>query len=150
MLIWPLLAGAAGAQDGNACIDRCFSTYTPSENSPFNDLRDLCLAQCRAPATLYGAIAYGARSTANGYAYGKASRGDAQRTAMVNCRAHGDDCKIVADYANSCAAVAAVEAKSRFATGGGRSRAEAEANALGACRKQVGGQCEIEVWSCAK
>lgn len=149
LLIWTMPAGQAAAQDVNACIDRCFTTFSPSENNGSTELRDECLAQCKPPATLYGALAYGARSTANGYAYGKASRGDAERTALANCRAHGDDCKIVADYSNSCAAVAAVEAKNRFATGGGRSRVEAQNNAINACKKQVGGECVIEVWSCA-
>ena len=105
--------------------------------------------QCKGPSTLYGAIAYGAKSIANGYGFDKPRAADAQATAMVNCRQHGDDCKIVANFSNSCAAVAAVEAKGRFSTGGGRTRTEAQNNAMKTCQAQVGGKCEIEVWTCA-
>ena len=65
------------------------------------ELRDECLQQCKAPSLLYGAIAYGARSTANGYAFDKNNMADAIHTAMANCQAHGDDCKIVASFSNS-------------------------------------------------
>jgi hypothetical protein len=69
---------------------------------------------------------------------------------MSNCRKHGDDCKIVATFANGCAAVAAVEADGRYAVGQGHSGPQAQANAMSTCRAGGGGQCEIEVWSCAK
>src|ERR1700693_3950360 len=52
------------AGDVNRCIDECFGTYSEG------DLRDLCLQRCRKPTISYGAIAYGAQSTANGYAFG--------------------------------------------------------------------------------
>ena len=148
-LVGICLAGAAQAQGVNACIDRCFSNFSPSQNNGSTELRDECLEQCKAPSAAYGAIAYGAKSTANGYAFGKASAADAQRTAMDNCRQHGDDCKIVVNFLNRCAAVAAVESKGRFSTGQGLTRAEAQNNAMKACQSQVGGACAIEVWSCA-
>jgi hypothetical protein len=92
---------------------------------------------------------FGATSDAYGYSWGKSSAGEAQQTAMVNCRANGNDCKIVADFSNACAAVAAVEAKNRFTVGQGNSRADAQNNALKNCGSQIGGKCEIEVWTCS-
>jgi len=74
----------------------------------------------------FGAIAFGASSDAYGYSWGKSSTGEAQQTAMVNFRANGNDCKIVANFSNACAAVAAVEAKKRFTVGQGDTRRGAE------------------------
>ncbi len=148
-LIFLACSAAAQAQDMNACIDRCFSNFSPSQNGGSTELRRECLQQCKGPSVQYGAIAYGAASTANGYGWGKSTPGEAQRTAMVNCRAHGDDCKIVANFSNSCEAVAAVESKNRFAAGNGRTRTSAQDSAMKACQAQVGGKCEIEVWTCS-
>ena len=97
----------------------------------------------------YGAIAYGAQSTANGYAWGKASAGEANRAALGFCQQHGSDCKVVASFVNTCAAVAAVKSAGRYATGEASTRNEAQANAMKACQAQGGGACEIEVWTCA-
>lgn len=146
-----LLAAGSGAQaqNVNACIDRCFSNFSPSQMGGSEELRRECLEQCHGPTTAYGAIAYGAKSAANGYAWGKSSKAEADRTAMVNCQNNGNDCKIVADFTNSCEAVAAAEAKGRFSTGGGKSQAEAQNNAMKSCKAQIGGSCEIEVWTCA-
>jgi hypothetical protein len=54
----------------------------------------------------FGALAFGSSSDAYGYSWGKSNASQAQQTAMVNCRASGDDCKIVANFSNACAAVA--------------------------------------------
>lgn len=137
------------AQADNACIDRCFSTFSPFQMGGSTELRDECLQQCKAPSVLYGAIAYGARSTANGYAYGKGNMADAVHTAMANCLAHGDDCKIVASLSNSCAAVAAVESKGVYSVAQGKTKAQSQSGALNACTSAHGKGCEIEVWTCA-
>lgn len=137
----PLAPARAG--DVNRCIDECFGTYSEG------DLRDLCLRRCRKPTISYGAIAYGAQSTANGYAFGKGNAGDADRTALANCQQHGNDCKVVASFSNRCVAVAAVKYTGRFATGQAATRDQAQANAMSACKAQIGGTCVIEVWTCA-
>lgn len=142
------LNGAALAQSVNACIDQCYITFSPSQTGGSEELRRECLAQCK-PSALYGAIAYGAKSTANGYGFDKPSQREAERTAMTNCQQHGSDCKVVTSFLNSCGAVAAVESKGRFTTGQGLSRIQAQDKAMAQCKAQVGGQCEIEVWTCA-
>jgi hypothetical protein len=143
-----LTEAPAQAQNQNACIDRCFSNFSPSQNNGSTELRRECLEQCKAPSTLYGAIAYGAQSLAYGDAFGKSSAAEAQRSALGFCRPNGNDCKIVASFSNSCAAVAAVESKGRFTVGQGSSRAQAQSKAMSSCAA-IGGACVIEDWSCS-
>jgi hypothetical protein len=134
----------------NACIDRCFSNFSPSQMGGSTELRRECLEQCKAgPSIAYGAIAYGARSTANGFAYGKDNMMAAVHTAMTNCQQHGNDCKIVASFSNVCAAVAAVESKNVFSVGQGATKAQSQSKAMDACTSAHGKGCEIEVWTCA-
>ena len=139
----------ARAQDVNACIDRCFGNFSPSQMGGSTELRNECLQQCKGPSVAFGAIAYGARSTANGYAFGKSNMADAVHTAMANCQAHGGDCKIVASFSNSCAAVAAVESKNVFSVGQGKTRAQSQSSAMAVCTSAHGKGCEIEAWTCA-
>ena len=125
-------AGGAGS-----CATRC---------SPGGDL-DVTHPWHR--SVFYGAIAYGAQSAANGYAYDKGSKSDADRSALSFCKQHGDDCKIVASFSNSCAAVAAVDSKGVYAVGLAGTRDDAQSKAMSACTAQNGGGCEIEAWTCA-
>ena len=149
------LVGAAlsPARADNACIDRCYNTFSPLQNGGSEELRRECLEQCSSSNTRrsisYGAIAYGADSTANGYAFDKASAGEAERVALGNCRPHGKDCKIVASFFNSCVAVAAVESKDRFVTAKSGNGRQAQAIAMNTCQSEIGGKCEIEAWTCA-
>ena len=151
LLLLPALAALIlPARADNACIDRCFSNFSPSQMGGSTELRRECLEQCQAgPSVAYGAIAYGARSTANGYAFGKNNMMAATRTAMTNCQAHGDDGKIVASFSNVCAAVAAVERKNVFSVGQGATKAQSQSQAMRACTSAHGAGCEIEVWTCA-
>jgi len=133
----------------NACIDRCFSNFSPSQMGGSSELRNECLQQCKGPSVAFGAIAYGARSTANGFAYGKDNMMAAIHTAISNCQQHGNDCKIVASFSNVCAAVAAVESKNVFSVGQGATKAQSQSKAMDACTSAHGKGCEIEVWTCA-
>jgi hypothetical protein len=106
--------------------------------------------QCNRPTVSYGAIAYGAKSTAYGYSADQRTQQEAERGALTDCRSNGDDCKLVASFSNNCAAVAAIESKGVFSTGSGATDREAEDAALKACERSHGKGCEIEVWDCAK
>jgi hypothetical protein len=149
MLFCLAAAAPADAQNQNACIDRCFSNFSPSQMMGSDEPRRECLEQCKAPSRLYGAIAYGAQSMAYGDAYGKSSAAEAERSALGFCRPNGNDCKIVTSFSNSCAAVAAVDSKNRFTVGQGSSRAQAQSKAMASCASQIGGKCEIQDWSCS-
>ena len=109
------------------------------------------IATCRNASgrrTPNGAIAYGAQSEAFGFSYGLTSGAAAERRALANCVKHGNDCRIVASFSNSCAAVAA-GTNTRFATAQASTRKQAEAGALAGCSRGGGDDCEIKAWTCA-
>jgi len=119
--------------------------------TPLGAARADCVAeQCNKPIVLYGAIAYGAKSTAYGTSSDQHTPQDAERDALADCRQNADDCKLVASFSNDCAAVAAIECKGVFSTGSGDNEQEAEDAALKTCERTHGRGCEIEVWNCAK
>lgn len=106
-------------------------------------------AQCIKPAVSYGAIAYGAKSTAYGTSSDQATQQEAERGALADCRQNGDDCQLVASFSNGCAAVAAIESKAVYSTGNGDTEQAAEDAALKTCERTHGRGCEIAVWNCA-
>jgi hypothetical protein len=144
ILIAGLCAFAVEAAQAD-CASQCAAAYGGYGSYNYTVCYQL---QCTNKKS-FGALAFGASSDAYGYAWGKANAGQAQQTAMVDCRAHGDDCKIVANFSNACAAVAAVEDKKRFTVGQGNSRADAQNKAMKSCGSEIGGKCQIEVWTCS-
>jgi len=96
----------------------------------------------------YGAIAYGMRSTAYGFAYDIPSADAAERRALGHCWKNGDDCRIVARFSNSFAALAAGDGE-RFAVAKAGTRRQAEAAALTGCTRSGSAGCEIKTWTCA-
>ena len=137
------------------CVDDCqASTYCDStmyESGECNEKLNQCYQlQCNRPSESFGAIAYGAGSQAYGYSYQSPSDDDASRIAMTNCKKHGDDCKLVLNFSNSCGAVAAVANSGKFSVGQGATRGQAEFFAMDNCKKDGGGDdCAVQVWSCA-
>ena len=129
--------GCPAGEGRSACTDSCATRCSPGG--------DLDETHPWYTGPLYGAIAYDADDVAYGWAYGKTDERDAKLLALSGCREHGNSCKIVVQFSDSCAAVAANE-KKRFKTGLGATRDEAQANAMSAC----GGDCEIKVWSCSQ
>lgn len=105
--------------------------------------------QCTKPTASYGAIAYGAKSTAYGTSANQRTQQGAERGALADCRSNGDDCQLVASFSQGCAAVAAIESKGVFSTGSGDTEQAAEDAALRTCERVHGRGCEIEVWNCA-
>lgn len=136
------------------CVDECERSFGgcfgPEQDQCLNRLQQCYSQQCNRPTVAYGAIAYGAKSTGYGYAFDKRTQQDAERTALNNCRPNGVDCKVVASFSNSCAAVAAIESKGVFSTGSGGTEQAAQDSALKTCERTHGKGCEIEVWTCAK
>jgi serine/threonine-protein kinase len=97
----------------------------------------------------YGAIAYDAKSGAYGWSNDLYNGSAAEQQALANCREHGDGCKVVVDFWDSCAAVAADDA-GNFGSAYADTRQDAEAKAITACRSDGGTSCAVQVWSCAK
>jgi Domain of unknown function (DUF4189) len=138
---------AASAQSVNRCIDQCFSAHI--DQPGHTELRDMCVKQCGKPRVLFGAIAYGAQSQATGWAYDYETEDEARHHALSNCAPHGNDCRVVMSFSNSCGAVAA-GTNLRYATGEGVSEKQAEADALAKCGGAGGTQCDIQAWTCTK
>jgi hypothetical protein len=92
------------------------------------------------------AIAYGKDSGAFGYAFNQESRLKADQVATSNCAQHGDDCKIVINFAHACGAVAAVIGGG---IGTGSTQDEAQDIAMSSFRIRAGDSCKVQVWTCS-
>lgn len=131
------------------CVAACqASTYCDSEATVSGEcsqrLNDCYANECN--KTLYGAIAYGAESGAVGWSYDFNDAPSAEKEALGNCGAHGDDCQVVVDFWNSCAAVAADGAT--VAYGLGDNQTQAESGAIASCQNDGGSNCKVQAWSC--
>jgi hypothetical protein len=141
---WLAAAAAPATAD---CVSACqASTYCDSEMNASGEcgrrLNDCYINECN--KTLYGAIAYGTESGSYGYSYDFADGPSAEKEALRNCNA--DDCQVVVDFWNSCAAVAADGRTVAYGLGGNENVAQDQA--LTACSKDGGSNCEIQAWSC--
>ncbi len=135
----------ARADSVNHCIDSCFSTWPGSDHE---ELRQECLDRCR-NAVNYGAIAYAEDNGAYGFSYDYHSAAEANRRALADCTTQGAGCKVVISFSETCAALAAGN-NDRFAASRGDWRGEAQGNALTACSRNGGKNCEIKAWTCAR
>ncbi|GIL02492.1 MAG: hypothetical protein BroJett030_23910 [Alphaproteobacteria bacterium] len=93
-------------------------------------------------AQYFGAIAYSAYSGRWGYSYDYLSRYEAEQRALAEC---GGGCQIAVWFSNGCGALAV--GPDGWGSGWAYSRAQAEANALSACRSYSYG-CRIQAWAC--
>ena len=111
----------------------------------------LALATLLLPATASagyeGAIAFSQTTGASGWSKNFDSKNAASNAALGYCNA--DDCKVVYNFTNSCAALAA-------GTDGGYGvdwdvkLKRAERKALKACQNYSGGGCQIVVSACSQ
>lgn len=135
------------------CIEGCFTYSCSSSLDAGCPYRNSCISACNRqssePSVSFAAIAYGARSTAAGWAYGKATAAAANSVALAECRKHGGDCELVVSLSRGCAAVAAIESQGVFAVGEGSTRQQAESRAMNACSSMHGSGCEVEAWACS-
>jgi hypothetical protein len=148
LLVGLLLFASTAKAD---CFSACqASTYCDSEMNASGEcgrrLNDCYIDQCDRRS--YGSIAYGTKSGAVGWAYDFDDAPAAESAALRDCRADGDDCQVVVDFWNGCAAVAADRSTVAFGLGDNESQAEDEA--LAACQKDGGARCEVRGWSCTR
>lgn len=134
------LASTAPLEPAQAdCVSSC-QMYRPGVYD-WEVRKQQCVTECiekQQSRTTYGALAYGAQSTAWGFSYNQDNAAAAARVALENCKPNGDDCKVVYDFYNTCAALAAVEDKGVFATAYAPSRSRAEGAAMADCARQYG------------
>lgn len=95
------------------CVSDCqASTYCGGSSYDCSRELSMCYSRCSsdsydsAPAGEYGAIAYDKDSWAYGLADESPDKDSARKSAMRFCSKHGDDCRIVETFSNTCAAVA--------------------------------------------
>lgn len=131
------------------CVSACqASTYCDSEMNASGEcgrrLNDCYINQCN--RKIYRSIAYGRESGAYGWSGDHEDASAAENEALNNCRANGDDCQVVVDFWNTCAAVAAD--RNTVAYGLGDNRGQAEGEAVAACESDGGVDCAVQAWSC--
>jgi Domain of unknown function (DUF4189) len=102
-----------------------------------------------APASSYGAIAYGSKSGAWGTSYHWGSEAKAESSAMQTCKQHGDDCEVMVWFDRKCGAVVAAKGDVAF-WGLGDSEAEARTDALAKCDQGGGNGCKVQAYECSK
>jgi hypothetical protein len=134
------------------CVSSC-SMYAPGTYD-WELKKQTCISACiskqgSGSRTAYGALAYGAQSTAWGFSYRQDSAAAAAKVALDKCKPNGDDCKVVYDFSNTCAALAAVEDKGVFAAAYAASKGRAEQAAMAECARQHGDGCVMEVSTCS-
>jgi len=98
----------------------------------------------------YGAIAYGAKSSAWGDAYGEASAEDANRKALSTCARYSDGCEVITSFSNTCAAVAAVQATGATFVATNEKRGTAESQAMHDCTQKNRSGCPMAASACAQ
>ncbi len=131
------------------CVTACqASTYCDSEMNASGEcgrrLNDCYINECS--KKLYGALAYDAETRDYGWSADFENQSDAEQKALSSCSANSN-CKIVYDFWNSCAALAAAS-DGRYAIEGGDNEDIAQRSALAACEQSGGQGCEIQVWGC--
>jgi hypothetical protein len=95
----------------------------------------------------FGAIAYSARSGANGWAKDHASREAAEKAALAACGKHAKDCSVLVWFRNGCGAVAVGAKTSIPGYGWGTTQALADAEAMKGCARHTKG-CRIKHQVC--
>ena len=151
-VVFALAATVAPVRAGT-CVEGCFSYECKTPSDWGCAYRNSCMSACeREPNNSSGsfsAIAYGAQSTASGWAWDKDTASLANKAALSECRKNGNDCEIVVRISSGCAAVAAIESDGVFAVGRGSTRQRAQSSAMDACASQHGSGCKIEAWVCS-
>jgi hypothetical protein len=146
-LLWFAAAWPAAAD----CVSDCqAATYCDSEmdaSGECSEKLNACYqAECSRPR--YGALAYDDESGAYGWSNEFQDGAGAERKAMAGCQENGSACKIVYDFWNSCAALAA-DRKHRYSIGRADTREAAQDQAIATCQQSTGATCDIEVWACS-
>jgi len=150
-------AGEAEYQD---CIRQLCTTFGFAEDS--------CVQSCvhklhgsgggmtQAPVPVqYGAIAIEDKTLITGYAKDEASRAEAEREALANCRSAGGSasgCKVAVWGHNSCLALAASKASDGGENNWGFAWSDdgwvSRRDATAACQKDGGANCKVAVTFC--
>ena len=106
----------------------------------------LVLDPTRIDGRNYGAISYSQQTDSHGWASDYKSQDQAESRAVEECAKHGDGCMLSVWFANACGALA-VGKGNGWGANWGRTREEAEQNALNSCNSNTS-DCEVRRWVC--
>lgn len=105
-------------------------------------------APASAFAGYYGAIAFSQSTGASGWSKNYDDKRGASRAALGYCRESADDCKVVYNFTNSCAALAAGP-DGGYGNAWDVKQRRAEKKAIAACNQYSSG-CRIVVTACSQ
>lgn len=95
----------------------------------------------------FGALAYSPSRGIDGYSFNYKSKAAAQQRAIKQCRSRAKDCRIVANFRGSCAALA-VGRGLGWGVASGKGRTQVRSRALLACRQYTSG-CRVQRAVCS-
>jgi hypothetical protein len=100
-------------------------------------------------ADSYGAIAFGPKTSSWGSTSGETSAADANKAALAYCARGASDCKVVASFSNTCAAVAISQTTDVTFVATDAKRGTAESHARQACLQKYPNGCRVAASICA-
>lgn len=118
----------------SGCVTNCNRAYCENKND--NQPRP------------YGAIAYGTDHGAEGISWNKGTQAEADQAALATCVKHGNNCKLVYRFQDTCAALAVAAGAQHYEAATGNTEKNAEANATVACRHNWG-RCLADLSACS-
>lgn len=137
---------------GQTCYGSCQASCKDMSGHINSACVDLCSRDCddreKNQPRPYGAIAYGTDHGAEGISWNKATQAEADQAAFATCRKHGNNCKIVYRFRDTCAALAVAAGAQHFETATGDTEKNAEANATAVCQHNWG-RCLADLSACS-
>lgn len=125
--------GLSGLITSSECVDTCARDCDQeSDNQP----------------RPYGAIAYGTDHAAEGISWNKGTQAEADQVALATCGKHGNNCKIVYRFRDTCAALAVAMGSQHYEGATGDTEKTAEANATAVCQRNWG-KCLTNLSACS-
>jgi hypothetical protein len=102
----------------------------------------------KGPPRPFGAIAFGADRRAEGIAWNKGTQQEADQIALATCSEHGNNCRVVFRFRDTCAALAVAAGAPRYEAATGNNAKIAEANAIDLCQ-QHWSKCLTNLSACS-
>jgi hypothetical protein len=124
--------GLSGLITSSACVDTCARDCDKENDQP----------------RPYGAIAYGTDHAAEGISWNKGTQAEADQAALASCSKHGNNCKIVYRFWNTCAALAVAMGSQHYEGATGDTEKNAVANATAVCQHNWG-KCLTNLSTCS-
>jgi hypothetical protein len=133
------------------CLSRCLGgcEFARSDDRYCRDVQIRCGAFCpRKGSHDFGAIAYSPSTGATGWSNKRDTQEEAEDAALENCQSHASDCAVEVWFDGKCGAIAA--GQDNVSWGLGDTERQAQAEALGECRRGGASNCEVKKSVCSR